>query len=196
MSKRRRAAVQKAYATFGKDPVPLAEIRCGFNPGKHPVVVAGRRDEDEVLLEFFDTFEQHHASVFYFPIEDDRGTVSSEEFLEYHRFVSQYFEHDEEFCRMMEAVWGHIDPVEEEGKKSPQHYLGEALHSYRRGRANVSSPENTLYSDKRRTKGSSSNARGTAAVSPVRNALAQRGIRSLLRIVAELKVPPLRCKTG
>lgn len=32
-----------------------------YNAKHHPDVKTGKRSEDEVLMEFLDTFEQHHA---------------------------------------------------------------------------------------------------------------------------------------
>jgi Ca2+-binding EF-hand superfamily protein len=55
----------KAFAIMDKDKsgtIDLNDIRGVYTAKSHPDVKSGKKTEDEVLYEFLDTFEQHHAT--------------------------------------------------------------------------------------------------------------------------------------
>ncbi len=156
-----------------------------------------------MLLEFIDTFEQHHESVTDLQ-EDDM--VPCAEFLEYYGFVSAGFnpgkEGDSEFCRVVEGVWAGESPKEEEAKKVEKSqpaqkkyfYLGQTRPSYKRGASNRSSEENMLSQEAKLEKQRKSEEQQTYAVkladdaiSAVRATLAKRGLRALLGVAKALK---------
>lgn len=54
----------QAFNILDKDKsgvLELSDIKGVYNAKFHPDVKAGKRTEDEILGEFLETFEQHHA---------------------------------------------------------------------------------------------------------------------------------------
>ena len=76
----------------------LDDIKGVYNAKNHPDVKAGKKTEDEVLYEFLDTFESHHATY----KEDSRDhRIVFNEFLEYYSHVSASIDDDRYFELMM-----------------------------------------------------------------------------------------------
>lgn len=53
----------QAFSLMDKDgsgEIDIDDIRGTYNARKHPDVINGKKTEEEVLLEFLETFEQHH----------------------------------------------------------------------------------------------------------------------------------------
>jgi Ca2+-binding EF-hand superfamily protein len=44
----------------GNGEIEIDDIRGTYNARMHPDVKSGKRTEDEILLEFLETFESHH----------------------------------------------------------------------------------------------------------------------------------------
>lgn len=63
----------------------------------------GKKTEDEVLGEFLDTFEQHHAIMTEGQGRDQR--VDFEEFTEYYNNISCSIDSDEYFDVMIKNAW-------------------------------------------------------------------------------------------
>lgn len=64
MNDRRRGLVMKAFKKIDKDgsgELDTSDIKQSYNAKKHPDVLAKKRTEDEILLEFLDTFEAAFA---------------------------------------------------------------------------------------------------------------------------------------
>ena len=64
MSPYRRALVKRAFDKLdrnGNGVVELDDIKSFYNAKMHPDVKSGKKTEDEILTEFLDTFEVHHA---------------------------------------------------------------------------------------------------------------------------------------
>jgi Ca2+-binding EF-hand superfamily protein len=62
----RKAVAKKAFDIMDKDKsgiLDINDIRQNYNAKSHPDVKSGKRTEDEVLLEFLDTFEDHFADM-------------------------------------------------------------------------------------------------------------------------------------
>lgn len=65
---------------------------------------SGKKTEDEILCEFLDTFEDHHADVA--GNEDSRdGVITHEEWCEYYNNVSMSVDDDAYFEAMMNSTW-------------------------------------------------------------------------------------------
>jgi len=65
MNEFRANIAMKAFAIMDKDgsgTIDLDDIKGVYNATKHPDVISGKKTEDEVLYEFLDTFEVHHAT--------------------------------------------------------------------------------------------------------------------------------------
>lgn len=61
----RTSIAMKAFKAMDKDGsgvIDIDDIRGVYSASKHPDVIQGKKTEDEVLYEFLDTFEIHHAT--------------------------------------------------------------------------------------------------------------------------------------
>jgi Ca2+-binding EF-hand superfamily protein len=66
MNEFRAAIAKRAYAamdTDGSGQVDINDIRQTYNAKQHPDVKAGKKTEDEILMEFLDTFEDHFCDI-------------------------------------------------------------------------------------------------------------------------------------
>lgn len=55
--------VEKAFRKIDKDSngsLEIDDIKDIYNASKHPDVIQGRKTEDQILMEFLETFEAHH----------------------------------------------------------------------------------------------------------------------------------------
>jgi len=95
----------KAFNKMDKDGsgiIDIHDIHGVYNAKKHPDVIQGKKTEDEILLEFLDTFEAHHTP----NIDDKRdGNVSHGEWIEYYNFISMSIDDDRYFELMMTNAW-------------------------------------------------------------------------------------------
>jgi Ca2+-binding EF-hand superfamily protein len=101
----RKQLVTQAFNKLDKNGngvVELDDIKGVYNATMHPDVRAGKKTEDEVLCEFLDTFETHHA-MFKENTRDFRVTL--EEFIEYYTHVSASIDDDRYFELMMKNSW-------------------------------------------------------------------------------------------
>ena len=77
-----------------------------YNASNHPDVKSGKKTEDEVLLDFLETFEVHRSLS-----RGDKasakgdGKVSINEFMDYYSNVSASIDDDEYFNLMMTNAW-------------------------------------------------------------------------------------------
>lgn len=101
----RKDFVKKAFSKLDKDKsgvVDIRDIQGTFNAKLHPDVKAGKKTEDEVLSEFLDTFELHHALKK--PGDRDRK-ITLEEFTEYYTNISSTIDRDDYFELMITNAW-------------------------------------------------------------------------------------------
>ena len=105
MNNGRKQLVTQAFNKLDKNGngiVELEDIKGVYNASMHPDVRAGKKSEDDILCEFLDTFETHHA-MFKENTRDFRVTV--EEFMEYYAHVSASIDDDRYFELMMKTAW-------------------------------------------------------------------------------------------
>ena len=105
MNEFRRNLVRQAFAILDKDGsgvIETTDLKGVYNGSKHPDVIQGKKTEDEVLMEWLETFEQHYASK-HGGAPD--GKVTKEEFEEYYTWVSMSIDLDEYFKVMMTNAW-------------------------------------------------------------------------------------------
>ena len=60
MNERRKESVTKAFRVFDKDGSGILDynnIKRTYNAKKHPEVLSGQKTEDDIHMEFLDTFE-------------------------------------------------------------------------------------------------------------------------------------------
>ena len=107
MNAARVALCKKAYAIMDTDKsgqLDLNDIRQTYNAKQHPDVKSGKKQEDEVLAEFLDTFEDHFCDMKGNADSRD-GNISIPEWLEYYNNVSMSIDNDEYFALMMNNAW-------------------------------------------------------------------------------------------
>jgi len=96
---------KKAFNIMDKDKsgvLNLDDIKQAYNAKLHPDVKSGKKTEDDVLLEFLDTFEMHYS----LNHEGSRdGTISMDEWIEYYNNVSMSIDDDKYFELMMNSAW-------------------------------------------------------------------------------------------
>jgi hypothetical protein len=66
MNNFRKKLVMQAFNKIDKDKsgfVEISDIKGVYNASRHPDVVQGKKTEDDVLMEFLETFEAHHNIV-------------------------------------------------------------------------------------------------------------------------------------
>lgn len=105
MNQFRANLAKKAFNIMDKDRsgvLNIDDIRQTYNAKFHPDVKAGKKTEDDVLMEFLDTFEQHYA----FNHENTRdGQINVDEWIEYYNNVSMSIDDDKYFELMMNSTW-------------------------------------------------------------------------------------------
>lgn len=64
MNSFRKTLVSKAFAKLDADGsgiIDISDVKRFYDASLHPDVKAGRKTEDDILDEFLETFESHHA---------------------------------------------------------------------------------------------------------------------------------------
>jgi len=105
MNQFRAQIAKKAFKIMDKNGsgvLDLDDIKQTYNAKKHPDVIAGKKTEDDVLLEFLDTFEVAYS----YTHEGSRdGKIQMDEWLEYYNNVSMSIDDDKYFEIMMNSAW-------------------------------------------------------------------------------------------
>lgn len=105
MNQFRQDISMKAFKIMDKDGsgvIDIRDIKGVYNAKKHPLVMQGKKTEDEILFEFLDTFEQHHSE----NVNDKRdGRVTKDEWIEYYNNISMSIDDDRYFELMMNNAW-------------------------------------------------------------------------------------------
>ena len=86
----------------GSGILDIDDIKDSYNASKHPDVIAGKRTEDDILVEFLQTFEAHHNMK---EGGQNDGRVTLEEFTEYYKNISSSIDNDDYFALMMNNSW-------------------------------------------------------------------------------------------
>lgn len=105
LNEKRLALVKQAFAKIDRDGsgfLDINDIKDSYNASKHPDVVQGKRTEEQVLIEFLETFEAHHN--LREGTETD-GRVDETEFVEYYKNISVSIDNDDYFSLMMNNSW-------------------------------------------------------------------------------------------
>ena len=105
LSEFRTKIVKEAFHKLdanGNGLLEIAEVKEKFDASRHPDVKAGIKTIEEARCEFLDLFNTHHNVAQGF--KPDKS-VSLEEFIEYHQFVSASIENDNQFKLFMTGVW-------------------------------------------------------------------------------------------
>ena len=101
----RRKLVAQAYNKLDKDRsgyIDINDIKGVYSAKTHPDVLNGKKTEEQILLEFLETFETHHS------LRNNGApdhVVTKEEFDEYYNNVSASVDNDQYFELMMNNAW-------------------------------------------------------------------------------------------
>ncbi|KAG1710213.1 hypothetical protein DVH05_017217 [Phytophthora capsici] len=98
LNERRTQLVLMAFKILdadGSGVVDLNDIKAKYSAKQHPDVLQGRKTEDEVLLEFLDTFDGGEKD----------GKVHPSEFVRYYANVSASIDDDDYFELMIRNAW-------------------------------------------------------------------------------------------
>ncbi len=101
----RRNFCQQAFKKMDKDGsgnLTIDDIRGTYNAKFHPDVKAGKKTEDEVFLEFLETFEATYDML---AGEKSDGNITIDEWMEYYENVSMSIDDDAYFELMMNNCW-------------------------------------------------------------------------------------------
>lgn len=107
MNPARKAVAKKAFDIMDKDKsgiLDINDIRQNYNAKQHPDVKSGKKTEDEILLEFLDTFEDHFCDM-KGQADSRDGKINIDEWYEYYNNVSMSVDTDEYFLAMMNSSW-------------------------------------------------------------------------------------------
>jgi Ca2+-binding EF-hand superfamily protein len=105
MGPSRKKFVAQAYNKLDRDGngwIDINDIKGVYTAKSHPDVLAGRKSEEQILLEFLETFETHHS------IRNNGApdhVVTKEEFEEYYSNISASIDNDQYFELMMNNAW-------------------------------------------------------------------------------------------
>jgi Ca2+-binding EF-hand superfamily protein len=105
LNEMRRQLVSNVFQSLDKDGngvVNVEDINGVFTADKHPDVRNGRKSQEQVLREFLEGFEMHHAL---FRENTQDGNVTLEEFLEYYKHLSASIDDDRYFEMMIRNAW-------------------------------------------------------------------------------------------
>jgi Ca2+-binding EF-hand superfamily protein len=106
MNDRRKKIVLQAFRQFDKNlngVIEMDDIRDNYNAKMHPDVQSGKKNEEEVLAEFLDTFEYQFSLLNDGKSRD--GKITLEEFLEYYNNISMSIKDDDYFEEMIKSVY-------------------------------------------------------------------------------------------
>ena len=105
MNPARKRIVAQAYNKLDKDRsgfIDINDIKGVYNAKKHPDVLQGKKTEEQILMEFLETFETHHS------LRNNNAPdhiVTKEEFEEYYNNISASIDNDQYFELMMNNAW-------------------------------------------------------------------------------------------
>jgi Ca2+-binding EF-hand superfamily protein len=105
MNPNRKRCVAQAFKKLDKDGngwIDINDIRGVYNAQKHPDVTSGKKTEEQILQEFLETFETHHAMR---TNDAPNYVVTKEEFEEYYNNISCSIDDDMYFTLMISNAW-------------------------------------------------------------------------------------------
>jgi Ca2+-binding EF-hand superfamily protein len=106
MNKNRVRIIEKVFEKLDKEKtgkISFDTIVNSYNPYKHPQVLSGERNAQEVLCRFIDLFEYHFNLL---NPDKDNEEVTKEEFIEFYNYISACFDDDNNFENIVSRIWG------------------------------------------------------------------------------------------
>ena len=102
----RTRIVEKAFEKLDKEKkgkISFDTIINSYDPYKHPQVLNGQRNAEEVLGRFIDIFEYHFNLLNQDKTDEE---VTKEEFMDFYNYISACFFDDYDFENVTSRVWG------------------------------------------------------------------------------------------
>ena len=102
----RSRIVEKAFEKLDKEKkgkISFDTIINSYDPYKHPQVLNGQRNAEEVLGRFIDIFEYHFNLLNQDKTDEE---VTKEEFMDFYNYISACFFDDYDFENVTSRVWG------------------------------------------------------------------------------------------
>ena len=115
MNKYRNIIIEKVFEKLDKEntgKVSFDTIINSYDPYKHPQVLSGERNAQEVLCRFIDLFEYHFNLL---NPDKDNEEVTKDEFIEFYNYISACIDDDKYFENIVSRIWG-LGTVENYGK--------------------------------------------------------------------------------
>ena len=107
ISEKRRKLVENVFEFLDKNnsgEIHITELNQMYNAKNHPDTLSGKKNEEETLQEFLDTFQGNHS---YLNGDDDQeGIVTIDEFIDYYESVSSLIKKYKDFEKLLTYVWG------------------------------------------------------------------------------------------
>jgi len=92
----------------GNGELSMDELRECYSAKGHPDVKSGKKTEEEVLLEFIETFEVGGVV---------DGTITKDEFIHYYKHISASIDEDAYYVLMMNSAWKMAEYANPDWKK-------------------------------------------------------------------------------
>ena len=75
-----------------------------FDAKKHPEVISGKKTEEEILLEFIDSFQINNYILNY-GNNNENNIIDFEIFANFYEYVSFLYDNDKDFISLVENSW-------------------------------------------------------------------------------------------
>ena len=112
LNENKLASVEQAFASIDineNDLVPLNLIKKKFKANRHPDILSGKKNEDEIILEFLDCFNINYEilNLDYKSqtSNNDQSLIDFEIFANFYEYVSFIYPNDKEFDTIVSSSW-------------------------------------------------------------------------------------------
>ncbi len=138
MNNFRKKFVIQAFNKMDKDKngyIDINDMKGVYNATKHPDVTSGKKTEEQVLMEFLETFEVQHS------MRNNTAPdhiVTQDEFIEYYNNIAASMDNDQHFEIMINNAWKINDADRSYGKawtNKEEEKKGGAPQSFKKGGA-------------------------------------------------------------
>ena len=135
ISEKRRKLVESVFEFLNKnnsEEISISDLNQMYKAKNHPDTLSGKKNEEETLQEFLDTFQGNHS---YLNGDDDQeGIVTIDEFIDYYESVSSLIKKYKDFEKLLTYVWGlkSDDDIKREENKQNKNIINEHKRKIRR----------------------------------------------------------------
>ena len=112
LNENKLASVEQAFASIDineNDLVPLNLIKKKFKANRHPDILSGKKNEDEIILEFLDCFNINYEILNLDSksqtSNNDQSLIDFEIFANFYEYVSFIYPNDKDFDTIVSSSW-------------------------------------------------------------------------------------------